>query len=179
MNGFWNVTHILKSLIDWSSINQCGTVGSLAASSERCGVISWAIINNGIWSATKKKIMNSMHWIILSSNRGHVTMTSFNGNNFCITGLLWWESTCHRWIPLTKASDAELWFFLRSPCQQTVEQNHDHTGDLRCHRIHCNDSLGRHLIGIGISIINLRLSSDCLTFIMGFPTPMRQRHFSE
>ena len=38
-------------------------------------------------------------------------MTSSNENIFRVTGLLWGEFTGHRWIPLTKASDAELWFF--------------------------------------------------------------------
>ena len=38
-------------------------------------------------------------------------MTSSNGNIFRVTGLLWEEFAGHRWIPLTKASDAELWFF--------------------------------------------------------------------
>ena len=31
-------------------------------------------------------------------------------------------TTDHRWIPLTKASDAELWYFLWSAFEQTVEQ---------------------------------------------------------
>ena len=31
------------------------------------------------------------------------------------------EFTGHQWIPLTKASDAELWCFLWSPREQTVE----------------------------------------------------------
>ena len=35
-------------------------------------------------------------------------MTSSNGNIFRVTGPLWEESTGHRWIPFTKASDAEL-----------------------------------------------------------------------
>ena len=34
-----------------------------------------------------------------------------SSNIFRVTGPLWGESTGHRWIPLTKASDAELWFF--------------------------------------------------------------------
>ena len=38
-------------------------------------------------------------------------MTSSNGNIFRVTGPLWGESTGHRCIPLTKAGDAELWFF--------------------------------------------------------------------
>ena len=35
-------------------------------------------------------------------------MTSLNGNIFRVTGSLCGELTGHRWIPLTKASDAEL-----------------------------------------------------------------------
>ena len=49
-------------------------------------------------------------------------MTSSNGNIFRVTGPLWGEFTGHRWIPLTKASDAELWCFLWSTPELTVEQ---------------------------------------------------------
>ena len=38
-------------------------------------------------------------------------MMSSNGNIFHVTGPLWGESTSDRWIPLTKASDVELWYF--------------------------------------------------------------------
>ena len=38
-------------------------------------------------------------------------MTLSNGNLFCVTGHLCGEFTAHRWIPCTKVSDAELWFF--------------------------------------------------------------------
>ena len=38
-------------------------------------------------------------------------MTSSNGNVFRVTGHLCGEFTGHRWIPRTKANDAELWFF--------------------------------------------------------------------
>ena len=41
-------------------------------------------------------------------------MTSSNGNIFHITGPLCGKFTVHRWIPLIKASDAELWCFLWS-----------------------------------------------------------------
>ena len=37
-------------------------------------------------------------------------MTSSNGNIFHLTGLLCGEFTGHRWIPCTRASDAELWW---------------------------------------------------------------------
>ena len=43
-----------------------------------------------------------------------IMMTSSNGNNFRVTGPLCEEFTTHRRIPLTKASDAELWFFYLS-----------------------------------------------------------------
>ena len=41
-------------------------------------------------------------------------MTSSNGNLFRVTGHLCGEFTGPRWIPRTKASDAELWCFLWS-----------------------------------------------------------------
>ena len=41
-------------------------------------------------------------------------MTSSNGNIFRVTGPLCGEFIGHRWIPHTKASDAELWYFLWS-----------------------------------------------------------------
>ena len=37
-----------------------------------------------------------------------------------VTSPLWWESTGHRCIPLTKASDVDLWCFLWSTPEQTV-----------------------------------------------------------
>ena len=43
-----------------------------------------------------------------------VMMTSSNGNIFRVTGHLCGEFTGPRWIPRTKASDAELWCFLWS-----------------------------------------------------------------
>ena len=49
-------------------------------------------------------------------------VTSSNGNIFHVAGLLWGESIGHRWIPLTKANDAELWYFLWSMPEQTAEQ---------------------------------------------------------
>ena len=51
-----------------------------------------------------------------------IMITSSNGNIFRVTGPLWEEFTGHRWIPLIKASDAELWCFLWSPHEQTIEQ---------------------------------------------------------
>ena len=50
-----------------------------------------------------------------------IMMTSSNGNIFRVTGPLCGEFTGHRWIPITKAIDAELWCFLWSPPEQSVE----------------------------------------------------------
>ena len=63
-------------------------------------------------------------------------MTSWNGNIFRVTGPLWGTSAGHRWIPLTKASDAELWCFLWSSPEQTVEQTIETPWDSRRHRAH-------------------------------------------
>ena len=64
-------------------------------------------------------------------------MTSSNGNIFRVTGPLCGEFTGLRWIPRTKASDAELWYFLWSASEQTIEQTTNReAGDLRRHRGH-------------------------------------------
>ena len=49
-------------------------------------------------------------------------MTSSNGNIFRVTGPLWGKSTGHRWIPLTKASDAKVGCFLWPAPEQTAKQ---------------------------------------------------------
>ena len=48
-------------------------------------------------------------------------MTSSTGHNFSVTGPLCGKFTGDRWIPRTKASDAELWCFLWSAPEQTVQ----------------------------------------------------------
>ena len=48
-------------------------------------------------------------------------MTSSNGNSFRVTGHLCGEFTGPRWIPRTKASDAELWRLLWFASEQIVE----------------------------------------------------------
>ena len=55
-------------------------------------------------------------------DKNTVPMTSSNGSPFCVTDPLWGEFIGQRWIPLTKASDAELWSFLWSVPEQTVEE---------------------------------------------------------
>ena len=50
-----------------------------------------------------------------------IIMASSNGNIFRLTGPSWGEFTGHRWIPLTKTSDVELWYFFWSASEQTTE----------------------------------------------------------
>ena len=66
----------------------------------------------------KRKLNNSWKrginpFLKYSSTRPgtHPMITSSNGNIFRVTGHLCWEFTGPRWIPSTKASDAELWWF--------------------------------------------------------------------
>ena len=59
--------------------------------------------------------------VMLRPSDAYITVTSSNGHIFRVMGPLWGESTCHRWIPIRKASDAELWCFLRSASKQTAE----------------------------------------------------------
>ena len=62
-------------------------------------------------------------------------VTLSNVNIFRVTGAMWGESTGHRWIPLTKASDAELCFFFISVWTNGWAKSRD-AGDVRRHRSH-------------------------------------------
>ena len=55
-------------------------------------------------------------------------MTSPNGNIFRVTGTLFGEFIGHRWILLTKGTDAEFWCFVWSAPEQTVEQTTEAPG---------------------------------------------------
>ena len=57
----------------------------------------------------------------LQSNDRDNMMTSSNGNVSRVTGPLLEEIIGHQWIPLVNASDAELWCFLWSAPEQTLE----------------------------------------------------------
>ena len=61
-------------------------------------------------------------------------VTSSNGNIFRVTGLLCGEFTGHRWIPHTKASDAELWYFFYLRVNSWA--NNENAGDSRRYRAH-------------------------------------------
>ena len=69
---------------------------------------------------TRPYFHNVEHIAMNIANNQHM-MTSSNGNIFCVTLPLCEEFNGHRWIPLTKASDAELWCFLWFVPEQTIE----------------------------------------------------------
>ena len=64
--------------------------------------------SNGGAHHTYQELWSILQISALKSKDCHM-MTSSNGNTFPITGPLCREFTGHRWIPCTKASDAELW----------------------------------------------------------------------
>ena len=63
-------------------------------------------------------------------------MTSSIGNIFRVTGPVCGEFIGHRWIPLTKASDAGLWCVLWSAPWINGWVNNREAGDLRRNRAH-------------------------------------------
>ena len=64
--------------------------------------------------STAKPPRRNIHMIPRKQCEANLIMTSSNGNISCVTGHLCGELTGPRWIPRTKASDAELWCFLWS-----------------------------------------------------------------
>ena len=82
-----------------------------------------------------------------------VIRTSSNGNIFRVTGPLCGEFTGHRWIPLTKASDVELWCFLWSAHWINGWVNNREAGDLRRHRAHCDAIVMVTMIKICLRIL--------------------------
>ena len=72
---------------------------------------------------------------ICKTARG-IMMTSSNGNFFRVTGSLSGKFTGHRWIPITKANDAELLMFSLNCVWINTWINNREVGDLRRYRTH-------------------------------------------
>ena len=70
-------------------------------------------------------------WQLINSD-----IFALNGNIFRVTGHLCGEFTGRRWIPRTKACDAELWFFFLICVWINGWENNREAGDLRRHRAH-------------------------------------------
>ena len=91
-----------------------------------------------------------VHWVQAFTQCN--MMTSSNGNIFRITSPLCGKFTGHRLIPLTKASDAELWCFLWSAPKINGCANNQEAGDLRCHHAHYDVTI--------MKITEIRLKND-------------------
>ena len=104
----------------------------------------WKLLANHLTSGQKLVIhdrqsifyfLNALTRFMTQRNRWTM-MTSSNGSVFRVTGLLWGESTGQQWIPLTKASDAELWCFLWICAWTNGWANNRDAVDLRHNRVH-------------------------------------------
>ena len=76
-----------------------------------CILIQMSLNFGSKWQST---LVFIVAWHRTSDKRHHFMMTSSNGNIFRVTGPLCGDFTGPRWIPHTKASDAELWCLLWS-----------------------------------------------------------------
>ena len=87
-----------------------------------------------VWEvhACDKYAFIQVKWLITTDNM----MTSSNGNIFRVTGPFCGEFIGHRWIPRTKASDAELGCFIWSAQWINGWVNNREAGDLRRQSAH-------------------------------------------
>ena len=99
---------------------------------------SWKVLNimkwGTLWKETLKrraKICNDLpmiqpgfHNLAITwhQNKLPIMMTSSIGNIFHVIGPLCGEFTGHRWIPLTRDSDAGLWYFLWSAPEKRLSK---------------------------------------------------------
>ena len=115
-----------SEFITMASSNQCLDPSSLYHTAERNS--TFFPICTYSFNGNRTKVGNSTIVIeyhenaVITSYAPMCMVTSPNGNIFRVTGPLWGESSGHRWIPLTKASDAELWCFIWSAPEQRAEQ---------------------------------------------------------
>ena len=73
--------------------------------------------------------------VVISFRIIYIMKTSSYGNISRVTGSLWGKFTGQRWIPLNKASDAELWGIFVCAWTNDWVNNRD-PGDSRRHRAH-------------------------------------------
>ena len=117
-------------------------------------------------------IYNAAHYMKIHRDFRKIDMmTSSNETIFRVTGPLCGEFTGHQWNPLTKASDAALWFFFI--CAWTICWVNDrNAGDLKRHYAHYDVTIMNFLVMDHCSwLINLScqvvIISSCLTEIHG------------
>ena len=100
-----------------------------------------------------------------------------SSNIFRITGPLWGESNSHRWIPLTKASGTELWCFLWSALEHTVNSKQSRCWWFETPLRHCNVVKG--IIGSDNGLSPVRRRAIILTNAGILLTGLLGTNFSE
>ena len=107
----------------WWTTNWALTPTDQTHSDTWCCKLGWLYI------ATDTKFSSFAYWT-------DDMMTSSNGNIFRVTGPLCGEFTAHRWIPITKASDAEIWMLSLICTWINGWVSYGEAGDLRRRRAH-------------------------------------------
>ena len=90
---------------------------------KRFNLKPWLLLASWRQMASSTSVLtgSDLGWLTTPMEYIYIMMTSSNGNVFRVTGHLCGDFTGTRWIPLTKASDAELWYFLWSAPVETVK----------------------------------------------------------
>ena len=99
-------------------INVCAIVTHSVCSHSTVNLVFTYLV-----ALSREQLATPVHTVCYT--RHHITlsamMTSSNGNIFRVNGHLCGEFTGPRLLPRTKASDAELWCYLWSASEQTLE----------------------------------------------------------
>ena len=99
----------------------------LAASMSSDSLSKYVFTQSGVYFL----IFHAAAKCILSSFR----MMLWHGTAICITGHLWGESACHRWIPLAKGQQCGALFYLKK-AWTSCWTNCQVANDLSCHGTH-------------------------------------------
>ena len=105
----------------WDNVAFCNQNGPCGSFQCKDGILIVQEFTVWRWN-TLVSILSSQCDLLHLEDSIFIMMTSSNGNIFRVTGLCEGESTGHRWIPLAKGSDAELWCFHWSAPEKMVEQ---------------------------------------------------------
>ena len=110
---------IIYRINTWASVNNdvCShESGDLSNNFHELRSHEWKLLANHLIRVTTNTVIYGRPCIILFLTwfSAETQITSSNGNIFRVTGHLCEEFIGPRWIPRTKAGDAELWCFLWS-----------------------------------------------------------------
>ena len=110
----WHLTTIFHYYFSGEPVkrNRCHVVGKVSQINTNTIACPGVCSKWNKKKGSKLRVTSPLWWESLVTSK--CMMVSSNGNFFRFTGPLCGEFTGHRWIPLTKASEVELWCFLWS-----------------------------------------------------------------